>query len=361
MKERFLYTISLVILLTSCEEYYKPDLDEASGLMVVESHITNDLKQNYIKLTRASSLYDTDTDEKITGAEVFLIEVGNLVITGIESSAGYYTFTKAPVPGKKYILRIKTNTEEFESDPVVMPSLPSIDSLYTRHEVKKTYKTNLDGRLVQRETLGRNICIDAPITPALGYYRFSWRAIIQWKWSDPNPGAPPHSPLPSLYGWISFYDKENFNFAGPKPFSVSDKIQNHPVLFLQYDTKIYLDSIPQYPQGWIVFIEQYGITKESYDFHQKLKEQFTAEGSLFDPVITQVYGNIHCKSDNKKLVFGFFDLSSYQHYRYAIKLGHQESDHVFERQIDRYPEILDRGHTIDVPPDFWESWEINNY
>ncbi len=357
MKERFIYTIFLVILLASCEEYYKPDLDAASDLMVVESHITNDLKQNYIKLSKACSLYDTDPGEKVTGAKVYLIEIGSSVMTGEESSAGYYTFTKAPVPGKKYILRIKTNTEEFESDPVVMPPLPSIDSLYTRHEVKKTYKTDIDGSLVQTETMGRNICIDASVTPALGYYRFSWRAVIQWKWSDPDPT----STRPPVYGWVSFYDKENFNFAGTKPFSFSDKIQSHPVLFLQYDTKAYLDSVPQYPQGWIVFIEQYGITKESYDFHEKLKEQFTSEGSLFDPVITQVYGNIHCKSDNKKLVLGFFELCSYRHSRYAIKLGHQESDDVFARQINRYPEISDRGHIIAEAPDFWESWEINNY
>jgi len=348
MKKELYYIAFLAILLVSCEEIYTPDLEESQSMMVVESQITNDQDHNFVKLTKSLDFYSTDQAEKIEGAQVELIESEGSSMKGIESSTGYFTFSDTPIPGKTYYLRIIWDNNIYESEKVVMPPLPTIDTLYTNHAVEKSYTNDIFGKLVEVETPGRNICIDAPITSKLEYYRFDWRAIMEWTYSFPLG--------PTYNGWIPYYNTGNFNLAGPKQYSVSEKIQSHPVLFLGYDSEAYLDSVTQLYVGWIVIIDEYGTTKDSYDYHEGLNEQFSAEGSLFDPVSTQVYGNIKCTSDPTKLVLGFFDLNSYRQYRYYIYLGSNESSKLVQRQINRYLDIPNRGYVVNRFPDFWEYY-----
>lgn len=354
MRKELIYILFFAVLLVSCEEYYKPDLEVVPGLLVVESHLTNDPNQNYVKLSKALNFYSTNQEEKIVGAKVELIEIGGQTSKAIEMSTGYFTFPKTPVSGKKYMLRITYQKDVYESDPVIMPPLPSIDSLYTNHKIMKSYRTDAYGVPEQIEISGRDICIDAPIKPSLEYYRFNWRSVIQWMYI-PIPSPAEMIPPPPVYGWISRYDNGIFNIAGPKQFSVSERVKNHPILFLGYDYRAHLDSSAQIFQGWIIIIDQYGIPKESYDFHEKLNKQFSAEGSLFDPVLTQVYGNIHCKTDPGKIAVGFFDLNSYRQHRYFLYMGMRQDSKVYQRKINRYLDISDKDTVLGTPPEFWEN------
>jgi len=338
----------------ACEEYFAIALDEMPKLMVVDSHFTNDPNQNFVRLSMTRNFYNTSPAEIPVGAKVDLIQFFGETTSGVETSPGYFTFSTTPIPEKKYQLRISYLKDTYVSDAVVMPPIPSIDTLYTKHEVEKNYRIDSYGSPTLVETPGRRICIDAPLSSGLEYYRFSWQAVLQWQY-DPPVVFPP--PLPSWYGWKTFYQTGQFNLAGPKEFTVSDKIRQHKVLSLSYNSLIYLDSVQQKPIGWIVTIHQYGISKKSYDFQELLNKQFSAEGSLFDPVLTQVYGNIHCKTDPSKIALGFFDLNSYCQHRYYLYLGTGPDNQVVQRRINEYYDIPDNGYMIGTYPVFWE----NNY
>ena len=265
-----------------------------------------------------------------------------------------------------------------------MPPIPSIDSLYTRHEVEKVTRTNAYNIPELFDQPGRQIYIDAPATPQLQYYRFNYRAIIQWTynpyWMDDSASviirpildksamidrvASVYGPIVPLgddttkhylYGWLSVTDNNLFNLVGPKEFTVTQKIEKHPIVSLAYDSYAYLDSFTEESANWIIMLDQYGITKESYDFHVKLNNQFSADGTLFDPVIAQVYGNITCRTDPEKIVLGFFDMNSYKQYRYYLNLGTGTDETVVLRQLYQYFDIPDRGFKKDFPPEFWET------
>lgn len=213
--------------------------------------------------------------------------------------------------------------------------------------------TDAYGGVMEIENSGREICIDAPINPSLEYYRFNWRAVLQWVYTPPSSfGSSP----PPIYGWRSIFSGGLFNIAGPKQFSTSIKLKNHPIITLSYKPLYLLDSLSRIPHGWILMIDQYGTTKESYDFHERMNKQFSADGSLFDPILTQVYGNIHCKTDTKKIVLGFFDLNSYRHYRYFLNPGSNEYSKIVQRRINRRLNIPNEGTTVGNPPDFWEIY-----
>ena len=351
MCKKLIYFSYLLLLFTSCEEYYTPVIDTIGGQLVVEALLTNDASKNFVHLTTTSSFYDKMAPKAVSGAVVELVEVNGSPIQGVENVPGYFYFSIVPEVGRDYVLRIKINNETFESKVVKMPPLPKITNCYSGYVEKKIYTTDAYGVPVASVVQGRYIYTDLTVANSLSYYRFNVRSVLEWIYAPPAIGGPLP---PQHFGWQSYFENAQFNIAGPKQFSQAGKIEKHPVLFLLYDTRSLLkpDSTQN---GWIVIIDQYGTSKESYDFHEKLNSQFAANGSLFDPIQTQIYGNITCTSNPSKIAFGYFDLNSYQQYRYYIYMSAPDPNNpIIPRQIFRYPYIPDSGETVTYPPDWWE-------
>jgi hypothetical protein len=351
--------VLILVLFISCEESYSPDLESVPGILVVESHVTNDPNQNFVNLSKTSDFYNTQGQEKIMGARVDLVQITGTNLRPVETpirstekSAGHYEFPSVPVTGSKYKLRVSVGQDTYESNIEQMLPVPSIDSLYTRFKIEKSYRTDAYGPPTLVESPVQELCIDAPLTTSLQYYRFDWRTVLQWTYYPIVKNGPSQ---PSYLGWISVYPDEEFNLAGIKEFSNSTRVSKHPVLSLPYNIKPILDSTAQVGSGWIVMLDQYGISKDSYNYYENLNKQLTAEGNLFDPLQAQVYGNMRCKNDASKIVLGYFDLNSYRHYRYYINLGTNEKSKVIKREIKQYPAIPDRGYVRGIPPVFWEN------
>jgi hypothetical protein len=364
MGKRNYYLLFLLLWMTSCEKLYNPAINSVSGLFVVDAKITNDLSRNDVHLTKTRSFYDRLPVLEVSGASVSLVENGGKSIKATESSSGHYSFPTVPESGKQYFLRIIIQNKTYESRAVTMPPIPSVDKLYTTHVVYTINENSGEGtpRTYQRE--GREIDVDIPVSSALSYYRFVVRSTIQWTWSQA-----PGSIFPDSYGWYSYQNNEKFHLVGPNDQTQPGKIIKHPMLLLDYSPLLYFHSSLRTlnSQGWILMFEQYGISKESYEFHQQLNDQFAATGSLFDPIQTQVYGNILCKSNPSEIVYGFFDLYSVREIRYFLKLPTPPLELTL-RPINRYPVIpFDGEIKAEVPsssnpnpdplqpPDWWEE------
>lgn len=351
MCKKLIYLTYLLILFTSCEEYYTPAIDNIDGQLVVDAQITNVATGNYVHLTKTRAFYAKLPAEPVMGAKVELVEINGSSELGNENGAGYFTFYTIPVSGKNYKLRITIGKDTYESEVVTMPPLPVITNFYTAHRVEKVYKTDGYGVPTAHEVQGREIYIDAPVTSALSHYRFNTRSIIEWSYNAPSTSGPPP---PTIYGWKSIYTNSGFNLAGPKKFSAAtDKIEQHPLLMLSYNAQEYLNTDSIISHGWILIIDQYGTSTGSFEYHEKLNSQFAADGSLFDPIQTQIYGNITCITDPSKIAFGYFDLNSYQQIRYFMNLSGPNSP-VELRRLFRFPLIPDEGQTVGSYPSWWE-------
>lgn len=344
------YILFLVILLSSCEEQYNPVVDSMSGQLVVEAQLTNDPSQNFVRLSATRSFYDTQLPNAVAGARVELVEINGKAIKGIENESGSFNFKTLPVIGKNYKLRILVKKDIFESEMVMMPPIPAISKFYTGHKVKKEFRTGGYGVPQAYDVQGREIYADTEVSNSLSHYRFDTRAVLEWTWDTTVTNIPQP---PTVYGWNSYGQNEYFNIAGPKKFSQTEKIEKQPLMMLSYKAKDYLHSDTIISHGWILIIKQFGTTKGSYEYHEKLNSQFAADGSLFDPVQTQIFGNIKCLTDSTKIVFGYFDLNSFKQYRYYFNLSGQDAP-VYLREIYRYPDIPDEGRTNEGRPDWWE-------
>ena len=365
MKRTILYFTFLVYLFTSCEEIYKADIDYANGQLVVESLVTNELSKNFVRLTKTRNFNDEVSVVGISGATVELIENKTRVIRTTESSTGYYTFTTVPESGSSYHLRITVKGDLYESREVTMPPLPTFTNLNTVKITKTVFVASGESNPLPYEKQYREIHVDIPVTPELSHYRFDLRSVFEWSW-DSTFIPPSPTGIPTGYGFYAYSQTEKFVLAAPQNFSQAGNIQKFPLFQISYNAIDYLYSDTLKPKGWILVIEQYGTSKESYEYHENLNNQFSAVGSLFDPVQNQVHGNIICKSDPNKVVYGFFDLNSYQQYRYYFELPTPPIPLIL-RQIYRFPTIPpgfkwimrtsrdSQGTQPPLsPPDWWE-------
>lgn len=353
MRKELNYLMLILILFVSCEEKYQPAIERTDGQLVVESLITNDLSKNFVHLTQTRNFNDNVPLLEVSGAVVELVEKQGHKIRATESSPGYYVFNSVPENGKNYFLRIGILSEIYESAEVTMPPLPTITNFHTEHVVKKVYVKNVEGTPHAIDKPGREFYVDLPVTKSSSYYRFDIKTVWEWH-CDLNPKT--FSIIPTFYGWYVFFEKEKFNIAGPKNFSQAGKIEKHPLLTVSYDVYDYINEDTLfskydtlYAKGCILLLEQYGTSKESYEYREKLNSQFSAVGSLFDPIQNQVYGNIICKTNPTKVVYGYFDLNSYAQYRYFFNLSTPPDDFPI-RQVFRYPDLPDSNGIMETQP-----------
>ena len=354
MIKELIYLIVLLVFFASCEDIYHPKIDVVQGHLIVESLITNDPSHNYVLLTKGTSFYDENPTDGVAGSSVKLIDGEGNITVGIESSPGNFHFDLVPTPGQSYKLQILYNNDTYESEVVTMPPIPHLINFYTGRIEKVEYQNDGFGNPVASTVIDRELYADIPVTPNLSYYRFGMRSILEWYYTPPMTGPPSGSSPPTIFGWLSVYYNDNYNIAGPKKFSLSDLIEKHPLIRLPYGTIQFIKPDSTFA-GWIFMLDQYGTSKESYDYHEKLNNQFSATGSLLDPIQTQVYGNITCKTDPSKKTYGYFDLNSYRKYRYFLYFTDpQPNGSITVRELTRYPTISDEGETAYYPPGWWE-------
>ena len=339
----------LAIFLSSCEEVYHPAIKTAGGQLVVEALITNDSTQNFVHLTRTTGFYSVSTSQIVTGAVVKLVDTNGNMLQGVESTSGMFGFKKTPQVGQRYKLQILTQGDLYESETVAMPPIPVIDNFYSARVDKKEYVTNASGVPVATTVTGQELYLDAPLTAACSNYRFDFKAVVEWVYVVPNTPIPP-----TIFGWQTLYDNNTYNLAGQKKFSQSGRIEKQLLMMLPYDT-YGLIQFGASVSGWIFMLRQYGTTQGSYDYHEMLNSQLTAQGSLFDPVQTQIYGNITCKTDSSKIAYGYFDLNSTRQYRYYVSFSTSDPTiGVTIREITNYQDIPDNGKLTNQHPGWWQ-------
>jgi len=347
MKTRYYWLIWLLLFFTACEEYYTPAIDQTDGHLVVDALVTNDVNNKVVHLSWSKGFYSNQLTQSVSGAKVELIQSNGQVFSSSVTGVGYFTFEMIPEIGKSYKLRVSIGKDVYESEFVTMPPNPSIDSLYVGDKVKEFYEPDIYGRPYAVSLNGLEFYIDAPVTTQLANYRFNVRSVLEWIYYPPGL-APP------VYGWESFVDNSSYILAGSnKMNATTNKIEQFPILFLPNNPQEYLHADSLKSNGWIVVIDQFGTSVGSYDYHQQINSQFAADGSLFDPIQTQILGNITCKTDPTKRAFGYFDLNSYNSINYFANFSGPQAS-IKLRKLINFPFVPVKGQIVGIPPQWWQ-------
>lgn len=129
---RYLYFITIVFALLSCETTIHPELEQAEKIIVVDAWVNQKLERQTISVTRSQSYFDNRTPKKISNAEVVVHDLtsGEVYIFEEGDDAYYWEPQASPlgVVGHQYRLTVSVDGETFEAFSR-LGRVPSIDSI----------------------------------------------------------------------------------------------------------------------------------------------------------------------------------------------------------------------------------------
>ncbi len=300
LSKPFIYFYGLLLLLiTSCVEPYKPDIIQAPHNILVVSGFINSNGPTVFRLTRTQNLDGTNIPPAEKKAKLFVEEEQGTQTALLEQTDGSYTGNVVVNNLKKYRLRIKTaDNNEYQSDYVEAKTVPPIENL--RWEaVDNTLNIYVNTRDAQQKTR---------------YYRWDYEETWEFK-------TPFYAEVEYKNGKVEpRLDNINRCWRGAKSGAVhiasslklsQDVISDYPLIKLgSNSTKL--------PIKYSVLVKQYALTPEAYAYFEILKKNTESIGTLFDPLPSQITGNIHGVTNKNEPVIGFVTATSVQEKRIFI-------------------------------------------
>lgn len=305
----------LLLWATGCKEKYDLPFEQpVSGYLVIEGVINSSGDSTFIELSRTSKI-NSGGKEYEHGAMVQVEGEDNSSSVLTEINTGIYSKPLSLDNNTRYRLRIKTREgKEYLSDYEQVKITPAIDSI--------SFQKEGDGIWLQFNTHDPN--------NDTRYYKWdyheTWEFLSEYgsflKFSSEigTNGRPTY--------WIGF--KDSVRFSQDTAIYRCWRSASSTSLLLGSSAKLSNDLIYRLPFLYIpagdkriselysIYVRQYALTKEAYEFLEKMKKNTEENGSIFDPQPSQLKGNIHCITTPEEPVIGYISISTISEKRLFI-------------------------------------------
>ena len=333
MRTVILILIIITGLSTSCSRVYDPHVHIAGKVLVVNGIITNKTDGYHVGLTYAMPFNSDEKGSPASSASVYVTDdLGNSYKFN-ERNKGDYVSDSLQFTGQTghtYRLHITTTDgTEYESDPQKILPEVSPDNVYAEFDNQEIFngttglKVNTHGASIfidirnQSDTIASNLVMQ--------YYYYKTIPVIRDRY------------IFEFYCWQTINANANIDLTGGEYSINSAYVKKFPACFL--DDNIYVWAIiynclvnladttgSAIEDGYkfydikhrILYLNTYTLNSETYLYYRSLYEQMQSEGKLFDPVASQLTGNIKCITDPEKKALGFFEASAVSHSAYIV-------------------------------------------
>lgn len=294
--------IMFLIKTLSCVKPYEPPvIKNPNSYLVVDGVAIPGTDTTKITLSRSRNLSDTSSFIPENSATVQIVSKNGQTFPLSLKSKGLYTGLLNLSQGQEYQIRISTSDgSEYESDYEMAVITPPIDSLTWNQENNVSIFVNTHDP--QNKTR---------------FYR--WEYIETWEYH-------------SFYETIAGFKNGAIYFLDPteKTFKCWDSAFSDNVILGASDqlsedviTNLTLTTIAngsdKISVRYSILVKQFGLSRDAYNFWQEIKKNGTQVGGLFDPLPSQLIGNIHCKTNPDEPVLGFFSIATIQTKRLYIQ------------------------------------------
>jgi hypothetical protein len=359
MKKKELIKITVIIgfagLLTCCKQIYTPDINSEFNALVVDGLITNSSGPYYVKLSQSVPYDSASARLPVSGASVSVTDDDKNSYPFYETGNGVYNsdISFKGIPGKSYTLHIKTQEGDvYESSAQQLPMEPSLDSIHGFSAPKEILiETPGNGSAIQYIN-GINVLLDLN-KQGIGMFpmcRFKSSLFLEYVYVETTP--PPFSMPRTFYFWNNFSLDDMENITGSKYSSNSTSILNQSLCFMPTSKNHYNVGDTCFIFHYILFFNEYNLNNETYNYYKGINEQLLSDGKLFDPIASQLNGNIKCINNSRKVALGLFEASSVQTVTYIVQPPAKDNITLFTK-INNLITNTGSGVTINVPPYFW--------
>lgn len=347
----------LTILLFCCKEKYDAPVNvPVTGYLVIEGYISTNGPAE-LQLSRSIPLDDTAKMINETLAQVRLQGRDNTTYNFTEIGGGRYSISNLNLnTNLQYRLYIKSkNGKEYASDYVTPKIAPQIDSVAWI-----------------RENGGVQIYINTH-DPKNNTWYYRWTTEETWEY---------HS---TYYSSLDFARNNDGRIVGVKyrrpDQGVETKIytcwanQISTSLILGSSKKLSTDSIHKpliyiAPRSWklsvlySVLVKQYALSKEEYEFLEKMKKNSEETGSFFGRQPSELKGNLQCITTPGEPVIGFIGIANRQEKRIWIKRS-ELPDWIYSQDCLTYNVPVDSvefySYLMPTVPIEFDNGGIKNY
>lgn len=345
MKKLIKKTILLfaLLILYSCVEPYALQTNTFEDYLVVEATITNELKQQEVKLSRTYKL-EQGKPTLVQGAAVTISDNQGNNYSFAEIGGRYLSNTAFKAfPGRTYQLKITTsNGKKYSSIPETLTSDNPIQSL-TPEVV-----TRSDGETGVEMTIR---CFDP--TNSSKYYRYEFEEtykVISPLWNGVRPDfivTPPLPDVPALPVLIQIPYEAKTCYSSIKSNKIilnstnnqSEDRVDFPVQFVKKrDYKL--------ANRYSINVVQYVENLAAHTYYKTLNGISGNNGVLTQSQPGFIYGNLSCESNSEEKVIGYFEVASFSTKRLFINYTD-----VFPGQILlEYPFKCSKGRDVASNP-----------
>jgi hypothetical protein len=286
----------------ACKDKYMPHINQpVSGFLVVEGYINAGNDSTFIYLSRSSGLDSIRVfPEPAARVEIQSEQGANFALA--EQPGGKYAVGSLTLDqSQRYRVHISTsNGKEYLSDLSEVKITPPIDSVNWKAgpDLVTIYVSTHDD---QQKSI---------------YYQWSFEEtwqyippyISNYKYAPMDPGADSFYLIPRTNGrdystcWLSS-QSSNINLGSTTSLN-ADVISEFPLQTISYNGSNRLVN------RYSILVKQNALSKDAYEWRQKLKKNTEQLGSIFDAQPSETGGNLHCTSDPAEQVIGFIGCSS---------------------------------------------------
>lgn len=287
------WVIMLFVLGACTDKYVAKIKGQSTGFLVVEGYI-NITGATNIQMSRSTGL-DSPVYLPETGAQVEIQSTNGASIPLSELTPGNYSDTGLNLdPTQQYRLHIKTtNGKDYLSDLTNANVSPPIDSL--------SWTAASDGVSIYVTTH------NPMVQP--GYYQWSYEETWEYKSKygsniEYNGSALILRPDSDMINtcWRSDVST-TINISSTEKLS-SNVIYEYPVALIPYS------NTDKLVQEYSILVKQTVLSRDWYEWIQKVQRNTEALGSIFDALPSETGGNIHNTADSTELVIGFIGTST---------------------------------------------------
>ena len=299
-KYRIGFLVVIIATVLSCQKEVEIPAFDNSSLLVVDGVISDKIGRSVVRLGTSTNLEGIGSNTLGTNARVTIVErdsenqqefiyqfVEDTLSPGDYYPDGFF----AGIPNNSYQLRIQLdNGDEYES---------AIQTLFPANPVKSiSYEfietTVLDENGIEFQENYHDVFVTIDNSPSKElFYRIRATGIAEIA-TNLTDGQT---------------DTTCYSFRDPiNNQSVVFSNQNYPA-----DSEITprVASIPfDFRMRYLAQVEILSINKESFEFWEKVSDQQRIQGSIFDPFLPEVIGNISSVTNPSEKVLGFFEAHS---------------------------------------------------
>lgn len=361
MSKNSLKLLIIELLFTACQKPFVPKTDYVQPALVIEGYLSTQKAVQQVFLSYSDQFGQRPKYLKEQGASVYVTdEQGDRFDYYETGGAGVYqssiTDDVKGMVGHTYTLHIITkNGDEYESSPQTIQPCPQPLKLTCKPGQEEVLSVDAYGDPLEIYYNGIEIDVSSNgELPSGNFYQYVWDGYEEHKTTVPHTLFTnyyyQHRKLSNLY--------LNVVRTGDADGLSGHALQNKKILFIPLNylndfTPMLLpgDSSAKYYSsftGLLFRLEQRSLTPEAYEFWNGAENQLSATGSLFDPIASQINGNMHCISDSTKRVYGIFTAYDKKN---EFAYFYYNGKHSYSRSIDSFPTlVLDTFSLNQIPP-----------